>query len=212
MIRPYIIGIAGGSGSGKTFFLKNIRQSFHEGQVCIISQDNYYKALDMQASDKNGETNFDLPDAIDSEAFYSDIQRLAQGKTVERKEYNFNQKEITPENIILNPAPIIVVEGLFILYLEKIKALLDLKIFMESRDDIKLYRRLQRDATERGISEETIMYQWHEHVYPAFKKYLMPYQDESDIIITNNYAFAKAQEVILDHIRQRLILSNESLI
>lgn len=198
--KIYLIGIAGGSASGKTYFLNSIRKVFGEDQVCIISQDNYYKPADQQLRDQNGELNFDLPDAINSEEFIRDVERLAAGEIVSRREYTFNQEGVEGELITLKPAPVVVVEGLFILYVNAIKKLLDLKIFMDSRDDIKLYRRLERDARERGISMETILYQWHQHVYPAYKQYLLPYRDEADIIITNNYAFDKGLELIIDHI------------
>lgn len=200
----YIIGIAGGSASGKTYFLRNIRKHFREDEVCIISQDNYYRPADEQAKDHRGMINFDLPEGIDDRRFLDDIVRLSLGQTVETEEYTFNQPDIKGTRLKLLPAPIIVVEGIFIFYFERINKLLNLKVFMDSRDDIKLSRRLDRDETERGLDRDTILYQWHNHVFPTYKRYLLPYRDEADIIITNNYAFEKGLEVITDHISARV--------
>ncbi|RYD80720.1 MAG: uridine kinase [Sphingobacteriales bacterium] len=200
----YLIGIAGGSASGKTYFLQSIRKVFPDNEVCIISQDDYYRPMIEQFVDENGEINYDLPESIDYDTFFADIEKLAGGKSIRKNEYTFNNPNAAPKTIDFYPAPIIVVEGLFILHIANIKKMLDLKIFMDSRDDIKLNRRLERDTKERGYPKETILYQWHNHVYPAYKQYLLPYKDEADIIITNNYAFDKGLELIIDHIQSIL--------
>lgn len=200
----YLIGIAGGSASGKTYFLQSIRKVFPNNEVCIISQDDYYRPAAEQSVDENGEINFDLPESINTEAFIQDVATLSGGEVVSKQEYMFNQPGVVGKTIEFHPAPVIVVEGLFILHIEKIKKMLDLKVFMDSRDDIKLNRRLERDSRERGISREMILYQWHNHVYPSYKRFLLPYKDEADIIITNNYAFDKGLELIIDHIHSVL--------
>jgi uridine kinase len=200
----YLIGIAGGSASGKTYFLQSIRKVFPQHEVCIISQDDYYRPITEQVADENGEINFDLPESIDNEAFIRDVQALATGSKIQKKEYTFNNPNAEAKTYDFYPAPIIVVEGLFIFHITQIKKMLDLKIFMDSRDDIKLNRRLERDTKERGYPRETILYQWHNHVYPSYKQYLLPYKDEADIIITNNYAFDKGLELIIDHIHSIL--------
>jgi uridine kinase len=200
----YIIGIAGGSASGKTYFLRSIRNHFKEEEVCIISQDNYYRPVSEQSRDLKGHINFDLPEGVDDRRFLDDIVRLSLGQSIEMEEYTFNQPGIRGKQIKLQPAPIIIVEGLFIFYFERISKLLNLKIYMDSRDDIKLSRRLDRDEAERGLDRETILYQWHNHVFPTYKRYLLPFRDEADIIVTNNYAFEKGLEVITDHISMRV--------
>lgn len=206
----YIIGIAGGSASGKTYFLRSIRNHFKEEEVCIVSQDNYYKPVHEQAKDLRGMINFDLPEGIDDRRFLDDIVRLSLGQTVEMEEYTFNQAGVRGRQLRLIPAPVILVEGLFIFYFERISKLLNLKIYMDSRDDIKLSRRLDRDEAERGLDRETILYQWHHHVFPTYKRYLLPYRDEADIIVTNNYAFEKGLEVITDHISARVQKMNSA--
>jgi uridine kinase len=200
----YLIGIAGGSASGKTYLLRSLRNIFKEEEVCIISQDNYYHPAEKQTLDERGFINFDLPGAIDAEAFLEDVKRLQQGQFVERQEYMFNQPGIIGEWITLKPAPVIVAEGIFTFHFREVFNLLNLKIFLDCRDDIKLQRRLERDARERGVPEEITLYQWHNHVCPAYDQYLLPYRDEADIILTNNEGFGKGLELLADHIQSVL--------
>ena len=133
MKAPYIIGITGGSGSGKTLFLKKLLDHFVSDEVCLISQDNYYKPREEQPVDDKGVKNFDLPISIDFEAYKNDILALKEGKSVIQKEYTFNNPSATPKQIELNPAPVIVVEGIFVLHYQEIADLLDLKVFQENR-------------------------------------------------------------------------------
>ena len=200
MENVYIVGIAGGSASGKTHFIKAIRKYFAKNEVCIISQDDYYRPADEQHIDEQGIINFDLPGAIDDKLFLADLIALSKGQSLVKQEYMFNQPGIVGKTFTLEPAPVIVIEGLFILYFEKLRKLFDLTIFIDSREDIKLSRRLERDVNERGLEREVILYQWHEHVYPAYRRYLLPYRDEADVIITNNFSYEKGLELIMDHL------------
>jgi len=199
--KPYLIGIAGGSASGKTFFLKSLRSHFNEDEVCIISQDNYYKPAIYQVKDEKGVINFDLPNGVDHAKFMEDVRSLSQNKSIEIQEYMFNQPGVIGGMITLKPAPVIIVEGIFIFHFKDIREILDLKVFMDSKEDIKLARRLARDVKERGVNEEIILYQWHNHVIPAYNEYLLPYRDDADVIITNNESFDKGFEIMRDHIR-----------
>lgn len=202
--RPYIVGIAGGSASGKTSFLKALRKRMPENSISIVSQDNYYKPFESQEKDSNGEVNFDLPTAICRESFHKDLQALMTGKCVRVKEYTFNNPEKTPCEIELAPAPIIVMEGLFIFHYDEIRSFLDLKVYIDAKEHIKLKRRIQRDSAERGYPEKTVRYQWKEHVSPSFRKFLRPYRDNSDIIITNNVRFDKGLEVLINHLNTKI--------
>ena len=202
--QPYIIGIAGGSASGKTTLLNKIRESFTNEEVCIISQDDYYRSAQHQKIDNQGIINYDLPSSIDDIQFIDDIRLLEAGETIIKKEYVFGNPTKEPIEKELKPAKVIVVEGLFILWFEEISKLLQLKIFVDARDDIKWQRRVTRDTSERNINVEMIHYQWHNHVYPAYKRYLLPFRDEVDIIITNNYTYHNAMDVLIHHIQAKL--------
>lgn len=206
----YIIGIAGGSASGKTYFLRSLRRFFGEEAVCIISQDNYYHPAEKQTVDDKGFINFDLPEAIDVPAFLGDLHALKNGNEVMRQEYMFNQPGLTGGMLTLKPAPVIVIEGIFTFHFPAISDLLDLKVFLDSREDIKLRRRLERDVKERGVTEEISLYQWHNHVLPAYNSYLLPYRDKADIILTNNEGFGKGMVILADHIKAILSGNQDS--
>jgi len=195
MNKPYILGIAGGSGSGKTFFLKCFLEHFTADEVCLVSQDDYYFPVGHNMTkEENKLYNFDLPSTIDYDHFEEDIENLMKWKTITKKEYTFNNADVVPRMLEIKPAPIIIVEGLFILHFKKISETLDLKIFIEADEDIALQRRLKRDLIERGYSHDDAMYKWINHVVPAYKEYLLPYKDECDRVIVNNSH--KAEDII----------------
>jgi uridine kinase len=114
--NSFIIGISGGSGSGKTSFIRDIKEHFTKEQICFLSQDDYYKPREFQKEDENGIKNFDLPESIEMDEFYFDLVKLTNNIPVERPEYTFNNEHKDPITIHLDPAPIIVVEGLFVFY------------------------------------------------------------------------------------------------
>lgn len=191
-----IIGIAGGSASGKTHLLQRLRKVFSERELAIVSQDDYYKSIEFQFTDEMGMVNYDLPEGIDAEELYKDLLKLSQGEPVKRKEYHFNNPNKEPSSKEIHPAPVIIIEGLFILHFERIKTLLDFRIFIDSSEEMMLDRRLKRDSTERGISEKNIHYQWQNHVLPAHEKYLYPYKEEVDLIVDSGVGVEKLREVI----------------
>lgn len=199
--NPYIIGIVGGSASGKTELLHQLHGRFKTKEVSVLSQDDYHKPIELQKKDENETVNFDLPEAIEADQLIQDIQQLKQGNRVTVREYTFNQPGIKPTEKTIHPSPILLIEGLFLFYFEAVAKELDLKIFMDAREDIRFSRRLKRDKEERGIHENTILYQWHYHVHPAYKHYLLPYRDDADLIITNHHNYQKGIELLNDHIK-----------
>jgi uridine kinase len=185
--KPFVIGIAGGRGSGKTFFLKCFLNHFKKEEICLLSQDDYYYRVGhTMTAEENKLYNFDLPATIDNNQFLSDIKNLINGETVYQKEYTFNNPNAEPKLLEIKPAPIVMVEGLFILHFEEIAEILDMKIFIDTDEDIALQRRLKRDLIERGYPEGDVLYKWNNHVMPAFNDYLLPYKKQCDKIITNN--------------------------
>lgn len=184
--KPYVIGIAGSSGSGKTFFLNCFLNHFKAGEVTLVSQDDYYIPSNTKTQEENRLYNFDLPTAINRDDFYSDIQALIEGKSITKEEYTFNNPSIKPKLLQIHSAPILIVEGLFIFHYQEINALLDHRIFMHAEEEVALERRLKRDFIERGYDREDVLYKWHNHVVPAYQKYLLPYRDQCDQIIENN--------------------------
>jgi len=184
--KPFIIGIAGGSGSGKTFFLNCFLHHFKQDEVTLVSQDDYYIPAGEMTQEENKLYNFDLPSTIDSDQFLRDIKQLLSGEVVYKKEYNFNNPLAVVKILEIKSAPIIIVEGLFILHFKEIAELLDHQIFVDADEHIALDRRIKRDGLERGYPEEDVLYKWHNHVLPAYKEYLLPYRDSCDKVIMNN--------------------------
>ncbi|MDB5129534.1 uridine kinase [Mucilaginibacter sp.] len=210
MNKPYVIGVAGGSGSGKTFFLKCFLEHFSADEVCLISQDDYYfPVAHNMTKEENKEYNFDLPSTIDYDHFESDIYKLLNNQSFLKQEYTFNNADLVPKMLEIKPAPIIIVEGLFIMHFEKIAKELDMKIFIEADEDIALQRRLKRDLLERGYSNEDAYYKWVNHVVPAYKEYLLPYRNQADRIIENNTHVAddiiKVTEEISRELREKVL-------
>ncbi|HWZ04694.1 MAG TPA: hypothetical protein VNX40_13850 [Mucilaginibacter sp.] len=211
MNKPFIIGIAGGSGSGKTFFLKCFLEHFTEAEVCLVSQDDYYiPVAHNMTKEENMLYNFDLPSTVDHEHFEDDINRLVNGETIVKKEYTFNNPDIEPRMLEIKPAPILIVEGLFILHFRKIASSLNLKIFIEADNDIALGRRIKRDGVERGYSYDDVMYRWVNHVTPGYNKYLLPYKPECDQVVTNNSNEAEdiicVTEAISKELRKKVLI------
>lgn len=204
MTKSYIIGITGGSGSGKTTLISRLANSFNDNQVCIVSQDDYYRPREEQRIDAAGVQNFDLPYSIDDEAFAQDIEKLLNGETVIRQEYVFNNSAATPGVRTFQPAPIIIVEGIFIFYFEAIKKLIDLKVFVHASDHLKIIRRIKRDREERNYPLEDVLYRYEHHVQPTYKQYIAPYLDEMDLIINNNDNFDAALEVLSGFLKGKL--------
>lgn len=201
MVKPYIIGITGGSGSGKTHFLNGLMGALVPDQVCFICQDNYYKLRNEQETDSNGVQNFDKPEAIDHEAFARDIRALQNGKAVERLEYTFNNEAKKPKMLVFEPKPVVIIEGIFVMYFPEIAKLLDLKVFIEADDFLKLKRRIIRDNKERGYDLEDVLYRYEHHVMPAYERYINPLKKYADFIIPNHYHFDRALQVLITFIR-----------
>jgi uridine kinase len=204
MSKPFIIGITGGSGSGKTTFIKHVREMFSEHEICIISQDDYYRPREEQLIDEAGYHNFDLPTSIDKKAFHRDVERLLKGEKVEILEYGFNNKDAEPILKTFNPAPIIIVEGLFVFHYKKIKHLLDLKVFFYAADHLKVIRRILRDQVERNYPIDDVLYRYEHHVMPSYNKYIQPYMQEADIVINNNTDFDMGLEVLNGFLKNKL--------
>lgn len=199
-----IVGITGGSASGKTLFLSRLVEAFEPGELCLLSQDNYYKPRETQPVDENGVKNFDTPQSIDFDAFLHDLEQLKRGEKVLRQEYTFNNPNVTPRMLEFQPAPIIIVEGIFVFYDQALSGLFDLKLFIEAKNYLMLKRRITRDALERGYDLDDVLYRYEKHVAPTYERYIEPLRYEADLIIPNNLHFEKALQVVVAHLKAHL--------
>ncbi|WP_306641697.1 uridine kinase family protein [Sanyastnella coralliicola] len=204
MKKPYLIGIVGGSASGKTSFLNALLDSFGQEELSLVSQDNYYRPAEEQPKDENGWMNFDLPESIYGDEFVRDLEVLKSGQAIERLEYTFNNPAITPAMIRVEPTPVVISEGLFVLHYAGVREMLDFKVYIDADADIRLQRRIDRDAKERGYPEDEVRYQWANHVRPADQKYLEPYKDQCDLVVNNNESFEQGLAALVSHIKSKL--------
>ncbi len=202
--KPFIVGITGGSASGKTSFLKGVLNAFAEDQICLISQDNYYLNRDLIPVDDQGIHNFDLPETIDHHLYAQHISQLRDGQIVTQKEYTFNNPAVVPRFLTFHPAPIIVVEGIFVFHFRELADQMDLKIFIDAKNSIKLERRVKRDAEERGYDLDDVMYRWKYHVKPTYRQFIKPYRAEADIVIPNNNHYQKGLNVVIEFLKTKV--------
>ncbi len=198
-----VIGICGGSGSGKTTIIEEIMNLMKEHHPALLSLDNYYRDISEQAVDENGKVNFDLPDAIDSDQFVSDLKKLISGEDLRIKKYTFNVHRGENQYLDIPYSKIILTEGIFLFHIPEAMKLIDLKIYVELDHDLQLQRRLERDVKERGYDQNDVLYQWHHHVLPAYEKYIRIHKDEADIVILNdgdfNHLIDQVDVMVLNH-------------
>ena len=192
--RPLLIGIAGGSGSGKTRFGSDLQRSFPKDTIEIFSLDNYYRPQEEQPRDFEGNPNFDTPESFYTERLFQDLREIKEGKELRVPKYEFNiNRGSEPNYITVRPLSIILVEGIFTFYFEEVVDLLELKIFIQAPLWLMMKRRIERDEHERGYGDmkETLM-RFERHVAPAFNQYILPLREKSDIIIPNHESYDNA--------------------
>ena len=209
---PYVVGVTGGSGSGKTTFVRALRERLGTGAT-FFSQDDYYVDIADVVTDGDGVHNFDLPASIDSAAMAADIGRVAAGDTLHRTEYTFQTKYAEGQTeqsgrvgqaIVLRPARVIVVEGLFVMHEPALSGLMNLKVFVDASDVAKMTRRIKRDRVERQLPLEDVLYRYERHVLPAYRQYLEPYRYDCDLILSNEAGFGEALEVLVSFLRGKV--------
>jgi uridine kinase len=199
-VKPYFVGISGGSGSGKTTLLKRIVQRFNTNALTLISQDNYYISLADLPRDLKGDVNFDHPSALNLEALAADMAKLQAGETFELEEYTFNNPTAVPKMLKFEPAPIVVIEGLFVFNHPGVDQILDLKVFVDTSEHLRLARRIRRDAAERGYGLEEVLDYYERFVVPMYRQHIEPFRSECDLVIPNDRHMERATTVLIDHL------------
>ena len=202
--RPFVVGITGGSGSGKTTFIRELSNHFSNDEICLISQDNYYRVREEQKTDEQGIKNFDRPKSIDKKEYTKDVLSILKGHTVERMEYTFNNEKKDPQMLTFFPAPIIILEGLFIYHFKRIAKEIDLKLFLTAKEHLKLSRRIKRDQMERNYPLEDVLYRYEKHVTPSFEKYIKPHMSDVDVIVNNNEHYGTALEMVAAFLKTKI--------
>ena len=193
--RPYLIGIAGASCSGKSELATRLSRSL---SAVICNLDSYYRDLAHLPLEERARQNFDVPAALDHELLYQHVSALARGESVRKPVYDFTQHVRSPETEILQPAGTVVIEGLFTLYWEQLRSLLDLKVFIEASDDICLQRRIERDVRERGRTPQSVVEQFEMTVRPMTHLHVHPTRSFADVVLDGNQAPAGAYAAVME--------------
>lgn len=192
-----IIGIAGGTGSGKTTVVHQIMNELPETEVGIISQDSYYKANDHLSMDERALINFDHPRAIDFDLLCNHLKGLKQGKSINQPVYSFVHHNRTDDYIITHPRKVMIVEGILILTNPELRELFDIKIFVHADSDERLIRRLKRDIADRGRDMNEVLNRYQTTLKPMHEQFIEPSKAYADIIIPND----KYNTVAIDIVR-----------
>ncbi|MBU1100254.1 MAG: uridine kinase [Bacteroidetes bacterium] len=182
-MTPKLIAISGGSGSGKTYFVNKISELLDASKLLIIPLDNYYRDQSHLTINERINQNYDQPDSLDFSLLLQHLTDLKNGKSIKMPEYDFTIHTRKQEMKEVDPKEIMIIEGILTLEYEHIRDLAELKIYIETPDDIKFIRRLQRDTEERGRSVESVINQYLDTVRPMFLRYILPTKEYADIII-----------------------------
>ena len=199
-----IIGIAGGTGSGKTTVVNQIINELPADEVCVISQDSYYKTTDNLTYEERTKINFDHPRAIDFDLLIEHIANLKAGNIIEQPIYSFVAHNRIKDTVKTHPRKVVIVEGILIFNSEKLRSLFDIKIFVHADADERLIRRVRRDITERGRDIEEVLNRYQDTLKPMHEQFIEPTKNFADIIIPNDRYNTVAIDIVRTVINERL--------
>ena len=198
-----IIGIAGGTGSGKTTVVNQILKELPTDEVCVISQDSYYNATDNLSYEERTKINFDHPRAIDFDLIIQHLKELKAGNTVDQPVYSFVTHNRTKDTITTHPRKVVIVEGILIFNNEELRDLFDIKIFVHADTDERLIRRVRRDINERGRDVNEVLSRYQNTLKPMHQQFIEPTKNYADIIIPNDRYNNVAVDIV------RTVISNK---
>ncbi len=198
----FIIGITGGSGSGKSSIVNAIAEGFDKNQLTVLSQDRYYNPLDHLSPKERSVQNFDHPSAFDYDLLEKHLHELKKGNTILAPVYSFVKETREPETDVISPTPILLLEGILLMNHPKIKSMVDLWIYIDTDEDHRLMRRVLRDTTERGQELTKVFRRYTEQVKPMHQNYIEASKSEADIIINNNHHYDRSVQFVIKAIQQ----------
>ncbi len=199
-----IIGICGGTGSGKTTIARSIVNAVGRDRVVLVEQDSYYRNLADMPLDERHQANFDHPDAIDSDMMVNHLMRLKQGLTVEMPLYDFVTHTRSDEIEVIEPRPVVIVEGILIFAEPRVLDLLDLRVYVDTPMDVRLIRRLRRDINERGRTFERTLEQYERTIRPMHFEFVEPSKRHADVIIPEGSNTGVTIDFLCGLVREKL--------
>ncbi|MEG1993559.1 MAG: uridine kinase [Oscillospiraceae bacterium] len=209
MEKVTVIGVAGGTGSGKTTFAKRLLEMLDEQDAAIISHDYYYKNHPDLTFEQRALLNYDHPNAFDTQRLIDDIKKLKAGESVLVPRYSFEQHERLPECVLQTPKKIIIVEGILIFENKELRDLMDMKLFVDADSDIRFIRRLLRDVKKRGRDLDSVVNQYIQTVKPMHEAFVEPCKKFADIALLEGGKNPVALKVVVDSINAILKENNE---
>ena len=198
-----VIGIAGGSGSGKTTLMKNLVQQF-QGDVAVVSHDNYYKRNDHMTYEERCQINYDEPAAFDTDLMVQQLQQLRKGERVLCPVYDYTVHNRSDETVEIQPKRVIIVEGILIFADEALRDQMDIRIFVDTDADVRLCRRIKRDVNKRGRTLESVLTQYQQTVKPMHEKYVEPSKKFAHLVVPEGGKNYVALDMIVDRIQRHL--------
>lgn len=199
-----LIGIAGGTGSGKTTLADKVVDSFGRDEVSILRHDNYYKRHDEMNYEDRSKLNYDHPDAFDTELLCEHIKELKKGKAIQMPVYDYTIHNRSDKTILVEPAPVIVLEGILIFAEPSLCELMDIRVFVDTDADVRILRRIVRDVKDRGRSLDSVINQYLTTVKPMHEQFVEPSKRRADIIIPEGGENAVALEMLIQRVRKHL--------
>jgi uridine kinase len=206
-MKPFIIGIAGGSGSGKSTVARNVTQALHTESVAFLDMDAYYLNFAHLSLPERKSINWDHPDAFDWELLVAQLARLAAGEPIEKPIYDFVTHTRSDRTLVVPPAQVVVIDGILLFSDPRVRDLCDVKVFVDADADIRLIRRIRRDMSKRGRALIEILDQYLTTVQPMHLQFVEPSKRYADIIVPRGGHNTVATEMIVAKIQQRLALA-----
>ena len=200
----YIIGIAGGTGSGKTTVVRKIIESLPLDKVALIPQDSYYNDTTGMTMEERRLINFDHPDAFDWELLTHQIEELRNGRAIEQPTYYYIESNRQPETVHVEPCEVIIIEGIMALFRKELRDLMDLKIFVDADPDERLIRVIQRDTVERGRTTQMVIDRYREVLKPMHEEFIEPTKRYADLIVPQGGSNKEAIDIMRTYIIHRL--------
>lgn len=205
-----ILGIAGGSGSGKTTIAHNIAESLPTDEVAILEHDAYYRDRSDLSFEERCEVNYDHPDSLETELLIEHLRALRQGRPVDAPIYDFKTHTRSAESRLVRPVPVLIVEGILVFVDPKLRELLDIKIFVDTDSDIRAFRRIRRDLEQRGRSFSSVRDQYYSTVRPMHLEFVEPAKRWADVIIPEGGDNRVAVDLVIVKLAQVLAQATES--